>query len=123
MTDVNQDFSGPELESIINNASEKSITASAEWWYERYYYYPPDAWPIIVVISYAGVVVVELFRFIQTRNMLHLVLVVPAGAVAIAYILMWDGFVHYQSLYKWVPYVFLAVNWITIITSIHLLSI
>jgi hypothetical protein len=46
MTDFSQNFSDPELESIINNAPEKTVSAN-----ENIVSNLPDAWSIAVVVA------------------------------------------------------------------------
>jgi hypothetical protein len=123
MTDINQNFNDPKLESIINNATEKNITANHEEDFDYGAYHPPEIWCIIVIILYAVTAGIELLRFKQTRNMLHLVLSVPAIFVVAAYALelgmdRMDLFMIEESLFF-----FAAASWMTIIVPTHLLSI
>jgi hypothetical protein len=69
MTDVNQDFSDPELESIINNAPVKTITANGRSDFV-------ENMLIAVIALHVIATIAELVRFIQTRNALHFALFV-----------------------------------------------
>jgi membrane-associated HD superfamily phosphohydrolase len=109
MTDINQDFSDQELQSIIDNASEKSVSANS-------IYGRAIVWLAIVIVFYTVVTGAELFRFKQTQNRLHLALSVSAILVVIAYALIWANVVNAFFL---VP----VATWIMLMVPAYLLSI
>jgi multisubunit Na+/H+ antiporter MnhG subunit len=86
MTYINQTFSDPELESIINNASEKIVTANDD---EDDDSGDELAWFIVDLTIYTVATLAELVRCIQTRNILHLVLSVPAILMIVDRTLTW----------------------------------
>jgi hypothetical protein len=121
MTNINQDFSDTEIETIINNATEKTIIANSKGDYDVYH--PPEAWCIIVIILYTIAAVLELFRYWQTWNKLHLVLFMPAILVVSAYAA--ELTVSSTSLFmiEGGLFFFAVANWMTIMTLTYLLFI
>jgi hypothetical protein len=109
MTEVNQDFNDPELESIIDNAFKKTITANEVGDLAV-------AWVIITIILYATAAGAELIRFKQTRNRLHLALSMSAILVVLAYALIWARIIDAFFLFS-------VAGWIAVIVPAYLLSI
>jgi hypothetical protein len=110
MTDINQNFSDPELESIINNASEKIVTASAD---DEYLL----GWFIFELIFYTTAAGIQLFQFTQTSwNKLHLALSAPPILIDIVCILIWTKIIDAYFLSS-------VARWIMAIVPTHLLFI
>jgi hypothetical protein len=118
MADVNQYFSDPELESIINNATEKPVTASSSG---------GEAFAILIIvigILYAIATIMELVRFIQTSNKLHLLLFISSLTVIVVAALRIANRFHADTpMYELAPFIFLVISWILLIIPTYLLYI
>jgi hypothetical protein len=121
MTNISQGFNYPELELIINNATEKTITANDYINYSEYR--SPRAWSIIVIVLYVGVAGAELIRFWQTRNKLHPPLFVPAALMIAVYAAELTVKIQTLFMIQECLFFFAVVSWMTLIILTHLLSI
>jgi hypothetical protein len=81
MADVNQYFSDPELESIINNATEKPVAANSSSGGTL------AVLVIVIIVLCAIATIIQPVRYIQTQNGLHLLLFVSSLTVIV--VLSW----------------------------------
>jgi hypothetical protein len=117
MTDVDQYFSDPELESIINNATEKPVTASSS---------SDDALSVVVIIIivlYAITTIMQLVRYVQTQNGLHILLFMSSLIVIVVAALEITEAVDESFTYEVSPFIFLIIDWTMIIIPTYLLFI
>jgi hypothetical protein len=78
---------------------------------------------IVIIILYAIATIIQLVRYIQTQNGLHLLLFISSLTVIVVIALMMTGSVNEPFTYNVAPFIFLVVGWITIFIPTYLLFI
>jgi hypothetical protein len=119
MTVINQDFSYPELEAVINNVSEKTVAANEVDEYSL-------GWFIVSLIIYTVAAVMQLIQFKRNSwNELHLALLLSVILAGIAHALTWTEVIEAFFLFSVAKSIMIMVpacllyNWLGSMVNRH----